>query len=197
MYNYLKCKYELDLSEDAKNSTDREWESLTYVCDSILGKVGEFLIRKNGELCHSVTEYESVDKSEVGKPNVIWNGSDYAKIKNTEWVRVDFNGTLNIETQIIDKKTDASVKVEFEFVNGYVVNHTPNILLIDNSDRLKHDKKIKEIAIKRATKLNSKWYRVYDICIRTPLIKLVRSIGYIGSYLQDFSWKLERQLNKR
>ena len=44
---------------------------------------------------------------------------------------------------------------EFKFVNGYVVNHTPNILLIDNSDRLKHDKKIKEI--------ESLYFSLYDL----------------------------------
>ena len=47
-----------------------------------------------------------------------------------------------------------------------------------------------------AKRLNSKWYRCYDFCIRRPLKKLLRGIGYVGSFLQDISWKLERQLNK-
>ena len=196
MYNYIKCKYKLNLTEEEKNSIERDWEKITFLCDPILGKVGEFLIRGNGELCHNVTEFEKVDNSEVGEPGVIWNGTEYARIKSTEWQRIDLNDKITIETQIISKKTDADVKVEFEFEHGYVVSHKPSITLIDNQERLDHDKKVKEFAIKRAKRFNSPWYKAYNTLFRTPMLYLVRSIGYLGSYLQDLSWKLERQLNK-
>lgn len=196
MYNYIKCKYKLNLTEEEKKSIERDWEKITFLCDPILGKVGEFFIRGNGELCHNVTEFEKVDDSEVGEPGVIWNGTEYARIKSTEWQRIDLNDKITIETQIISKKTDADVKIEFEFEHGYVVSHTPSITLIDNQERLDHDKKVKEFAIKRAKRFNSPWYKAYDTLFRTPMLYLVRSIGYLGSYLQDLSWKLERQLNK-
>ena len=67
MYNYIKCKYKLNLTEEEKNSIERDWEKITFLCDPILGKVGEFLIRGNGELCHNVTEFEKVDDSEIGE----------------------------------------------------------------------------------------------------------------------------------
>ena len=197
MYNYIKCKYPLEVTDEEKTAIDRDWDAITFLCDPILGKVGEFLIRGNGELCHNLTEYDKVSADQAGQPGVVWDGAGYARVKSTEWKRIDLSDTLTIETQIISKKTDADVKIEFKFENGYVVSHKPNITLIDNEQRLSHDKKVKELAIKRATRLNTKWYRTYDVCLRTPLLKLVRSIGYIGSYLQDFSWKLERQLNKR
>jgi hypothetical protein len=197
MYNYIKCKYQLEVTTEEKTAIDQDWNTITFLCDPILGKVGEFLIRGNGELCHNLTEYEKVNEDQAGQPGVVWDGTGYARVKSTEWKRIDLSDTLTIQTQIISKKTDADVKIEFKFENGYVVSHKSNITLIDNEQRLSHDKKIKEFAIKRATQLNSKWYRAYDVCLRTPLLKLVRSIGYIGSYLQDFSWKLERQLSKR
>ena len=197
MYNYLKCKYDLDFTESEKESIGRDLETLTYLCDPVLGNVGEFLIRGNGELCHSVTDYEKVDDSEVGAPNVIWNGSCYARIKNTEWVRVPLTDKLKIETQLISKKTDASIKVDLEFVDGYVVNHSTNLILIDNTERLAHDKKIKEIAIKRAEKFNRPSYRLYNKLFREPFIKTLRSIRYVMSIISDTIWTLEKKVNKQ
>ena len=181
MYNYIKCKYNLDLSEEEKSSIDREFETITFLCDPILGKVGEFLIRGNGELCHNVTEFEKVKSDEIGEPGVVWNGSDYARIKSTEWERLDYTGEFTIE---------------FSFEKGYVVSHKPTIVLIDNQQRLEHDQKIKQLAIDRVNRLNSKSYKVYDMIIRKPLIKVLHGIGYLGSLIQDVAWKLERKLNK-
>lgn len=196
MYNYIKCKYNLDLSEEEKSSIDREFETITFLCDPILGKVGEFLIRGNGELCHNVTEFEKVKSDEIGEPGVVWNGSDYARIKSTEWERLDYTGEFTIESQIISKITDADIKIEFSFEKGYVVSHKPTIVLIDNQQRLEHDQKIKQLAIDRVNRLNSKSYKVYDMIIRKPLIKVLHGIGYLGSLIQDVAWKLERKLNK-
>jgi hypothetical protein len=196
MYNYIKCKYKLNLSEDEKKSIKQEWDTLTFLCDPILNKSGEFLIRGNGELCHSVTEFETVDKTDIGEPGVIWNGIEYARVKSTEWVRIDFTGTFIVESQIISKETDADIKIEFEFKNGYVVTHTPNIVLIDNTQRLEHDKKIKQLAITRARKFNSPLYKTYEGVVKKPLIKILHGLGYTGSYIQDIAWKLERKLNK-
>ena len=196
MYNYLKCKYVLDISDEEKSAIDRDWEKITFLCDPILGNIGEFLIRGNGELCHSQVDYEKVPDESIGEPGVIWNGTGYARIKSSDWVRVDLTGELKITTQIISKKTDASVEINFKFENGYVVSHKPNIVLIDNAERLAHDKKVKQFAIDRAKRLNSKWYRCYDMLVRLPIKKLLRCVGYVGSFLQDISWRLERQLNK-
>ena len=196
MYNYIKCKYSLKLSENEISSIDRDWTTITFLCDPILDKVGEFLIRGNGELCHNVTEFEKVDQEDIGEPGVIWNGTQYARIKSTEWMRVDFTGKFTIESQIISKTTDANIKIDFEFKNGYVVDDTPNIVLIDNKERLEHDKKIKQLAIKRAQKFNSNSYKAYECIVKKPLIKILHGIGYTGSYIQDIAWKLERKLNK-
>ena len=40
---------------------------------------------------------------------------------------------IEIKTQIIDPNTDADVKINFKFKNGYVLEATPNVLLIDNA----------------------------------------------------------------
>ena len=196
MYNYIKCKYSLNLSEKENTSIGQDWTTITFLCDPILDKVGEFLIRGNGELCHNVTEFEKVKQADIGEPGVIWNGTEYARIKSTEWERVDFTGKFVIESQLISKVTDADIKIEFEFTKGYVVTHTPNIVLIDNSERLEHDQKIKQLAISRVKKFNSKPYKTYDCVVRKPLIKILHGIGYVGSYIQDIAWKLERKLNK-
>ena len=197
MYNYIKCKYNIKLSEEDSEKLDREVDSITFLCDAINGKVGEFLIRGNGELCHNVTEYEKVDKSEIGEPGVIWNGTDYARIKNTEWVRIDYSDKLVIESQIISKKIDASIKVNFEFKSGYVVSCKHELLFIDNTKRLEHDKKIKNLAIKRAKRYNSKSYKIYSILFRNPLIYIFRTLGYIGSYIQDVSCTIEKLIIKK
>ena len=196
MYNYIKCKYDLDISDDNKKSLAGELNNITFLCEPILTKVGEFLITKKGELCHNVTEFEKVNDSEIGEPGVIWNGKEYARIKNTDWNHVNYSGKLVIESQIISKSFDAEIKVEFEFVNGYVKSHVPNLVLIDNTTRLEHDKKIKQLAINRAKKYNSKSYKVYDFILRKPLVKILNGVGYTGSYIQDIAWKLEKKLNK-
>lgn len=197
MYNYIKCKYNLNLEQIYKEGlVDYDLTKLTFLCDSINKKVGEFLIRSNGELCHNITEYEKVNSNEIGSVGVIWNGTEYARVKNTEWVHLNFTGKIIIKTQLISKKTDADIKVEFEFKNGYVIKHTPNVLLIDNKDRLLHDKKIKELAIKNISKYNSKRYKIYEYFLKKPLIKLLHGVGYITSYIQDFVWFVEKKLNK-
>jgi hypothetical protein len=196
MYNYIKCKYKINISESDKVSLGSDMTKLTFLCEPIKAKVGEFLIRSNGELCHNITEYELVEVDQMGTPGVIWNGTGYARIKSTNWVRIDYDGSVQIETQIISKKTDANLKVEFEFVKGYVVSHKPVLLLIDNTERLAHDTKIKKFAINHAKKLNSTAYKLQSKLIRQPLIGILHGLGYVGSYLQDVSWKLERKLNK-
>ena len=196
MYNYIKCKCELDIPKSDKIKIDADLNEVTFLCDSIQGKFGEFLIRSNGELCHNVTEYEIVSDKELGSPGVIWNGAEYARIKSTDWARVNYSGQLKIETQIISKTMDASIKINFEFTNGYVIEHTPEVVLIDNTERLAHDEKIKKLAINHAKKLNSRTYKILELLIKKPLIAILHGIGYIGSYIQDITWKLERKLNK-
>ena len=65
-------------------------------------------------------------------------------IINKEWRRLDFTGELQIKTQIIAPQTDADVKINFNFKNGYVLEATPDVLLIDN-ERLKHTDFIKGV----------------------------------------------------
>ena len=60
MNNYIKCKYKVDFSEEVLEKIDAEWEKLTYLCEPINKKHGDFLIRSNGELCHNIVEYEEV-----------------------------------------------------------------------------------------------------------------------------------------
>ena len=196
MYNYIKCKCDLNISDSDKTAIDVDLNTITFLCDPIQGKLGEFLIRSNGELCHNVTEYETVSDDEMGSPGVIWNGTNYARVKSTDWVRVDYTGELLIETQVISKKQDASIKVKFEFANGYVTQQTPDVLLIDNSERLAHDEKIKKLAISHAEKLNSPSYKIFELFIKKPIIVILHAVGHIGSYIQDVAWKLERKLNK-
>jgi hypothetical protein len=197
MYNYLKCKYDIKLSATDTEKLDRDVESITFLTKPINGKVGEFLIRSNGELCHNVTEYEPVSSEEIGTPGVIWNGVEYARVKNTDWLRVDYSDDLEIESQIISKKIDASIKVNFKFERGYVVSCEYTILFIDNTERLAHDDKIKKLAIKRAIKYNSFLYKFYCFLIRNPLIYIFRTFGYIGIYIQDVASKLEKLIKQK
>ena len=39
-------------------------------------------------------------------------------------------------------------------------------------------------------------YKMYNLILRKPLIKLLHGVGYTGSYIQDIAWKLEKKLNK-
>lgn len=196
MYNYLKCKFPLNLSDAEKNAINRDWEKIVFLTEPIDKKVGEFLIRKNGELCHNFTEYEKVDEDKIGEPGVIWNGTTYARIKNTRWDRVEFTGKISVKTEVISKQVDAGITIEFEFNNGYVVNHKPEIVLIDNSERLAHDQKIKQLAIKRANMYNSLYYRIYTNIIKSPMIKILRCIRTSLDLIQDLMWKLEQKINK-
>ena len=155
------------------------------------------MIRSNGELCHNIVEYEEVNKDMVGEPGVIWNGTCYARIVNKEWRRIDYTGDLEIKTQIIAPKTDADVKVNFKFKNGYVVESEPTVILIDNTSRLEHSEKIKKIAIQRAKKMNSLQYKIYKFMLINPLINICIYLRFPLIFLQELLIKLEQKIKKK
>ena len=196
MNNYLRCKYLLNLTEAKNEEIGVQLETVNFLCPSVNGKFGDFRIGENGELCHNLIEYQTVDQSEAGKRGVLWNGTGYAIVKSKEWVRLDYTGELEIETQIMAKKTDSDVKVNFEFSHGYVVAHTCDVVLIDNSERLKHTENIKKQAIKRAEKMNSRRYKIYKSCLINPLIAICIYLRYPLIFCQDLLIKLEQKLNK-
>jgi len=196
MNNYIKCKYQVEFSEEVREKVNAEFDKLTYLCDPILNNYGDFLIRSNGELCHNIVEYEKVDKEELGNPGVIWNGTEYARIINKEWRRLDFTGELQIKTQIIAPKTDADVKINFNFKNGYVLEATPDVLLIDNTERLKHTDYIKKVAIKRAKRMNTWYYKLFKNLMINPLINICIYLRYPLIVCQDGLVKLEKKLKK-
>jgi len=195
--NYIKCKYSLNLSDSDHDAIGVDMETVNFLCKPINNKFGDFRIGGNGELCHNFIEYQSVDSTDAGKPGVMWDGTGYARVKSKKWDRVDFTGKLEIETQIMAKKTDASIKANFEFANGYVVDHTCDTVLIDNSERLKHTENIKEQAIKRAVRMNSRTYKVYKSCLINPLISICIYLRYPLIFCQELLMKLEQKLNKQ
>ena len=196
MNNYIKCKYQVEFSEEVREKVNAEFDKLTYLCDPILNNYGDFLIRSNGELCHNIVEYEKVDKEELGNPGVIWNGTEYARIINKEWRRLDFTGELQIKTQIIAPQTDADVKINFNFKNGYVLEATPDVLLIDNTERLKHTDFIKKVAIKRAKRMNTWYYKLFKNLMINPLINICIYLRYPLIVCQDGLVELEKKLKK-
>lgn len=196
MNNYIKCKYSLNCTDSDIEQIGVDLTTVNFLCKPIDGKFGDFLIRGNGELCHSVIEYEKVSQDDIGTPGVIWNGMDYARVKSSEWVRMNYSGDLEIETQIMSKKTDASIKVKFEFSSGYVVEHTPTVVFIDNSQRLKHTDNIKKQAIKRAKRMNTLRYKIYKSCLINPIITICIYLRYPLIFCQELLIKLEQKLNK-
>ena len=197
MYNYIKCRKDLDIPDDVTEKLGVIWSDVIFLADALEGKVGEFLIRSNGQLCHKVAEYEKVDASETGMPGVVWDGTGYSKIVTTDWVKFEFTGSLETKTTILGKTADADVEIKFEVESGYVSKHeVVKLDVVDNAERKEHDKKIKEHAIERAKKMNTRSYRLYDASIRKPIKYVARGVGYLGSFIQDISWKIEQKLNK-
>ena len=196
MNNYIKCKYDVKFSDEVLEKIDSDFNEITYLCDPILNNYGDFLIRSNGELCHNIVEYEKVDSDQLGTAGVIWNGTDYARIKNKEWKRLDFTGELEIKTQIIAPKTDADVKIKFKFKNGYVLNAYSDVLLIDNSERLKQTEKIKSIAIKRAKRVNSWHFKLFKKLAINPLINICIYLRYPLIFCQEGLIHIENKLKK-
>jgi hypothetical protein len=197
MNNYIKCKYPLGISDSDQTSINVDLETVNFLCKPIEEKLGDFLIRRNGELCHNVIEYEKVGSELAGESGVLWNGTGYAKVKSKKWDRVNLCGDLEMETQIMSKKTDAVIKVNFNFLNGYVSSCDTNVILIDNSDRLKHTEKIKNQAIKRAKKMNTTSYKIYKSVLINPLINLCIYLRYPLIFCQEMLIKLEQKLNKK
>lgn len=196
MHNYIKCKRKLDIPESVTKKLDIEWDGVTFLVEMIGGKAGEFLIRDTGQLCHNRSERENIDASQAGQPGVIWGGSGYCKVTSYGWEPFSYTGDAIAKVSILADDADADIKVKFEFENGYVTNHEVNTKMIDNTLRKQHDKKIKEFAIKRVKKMNTRPYRFYDSCIRKPIICVCRGFGYTASFVQDVAWKIERKLNK-
>ena len=82
MNNYIKCKYPLGISDIDQEAINVDLETVNFLCKPIEEKLGDFLIRGNGELYHNVIEYEKVGSELAGEPGVLWNGTGYAKIKS-------------------------------------------------------------------------------------------------------------------
>ena len=40
-------------------------------------------------------EYEKVNDEDIDKPGVIWNGTEYARVKNTDWSKIDYINFTN------------------------------------------------------------------------------------------------------
>ena len=187
----------MDVPGELTEKLEVDWQEVTFLTEPISGKMGEFLIRSNGVLYHRGMEKEKVGQSHAGEPGVVWGGTGYCRLVSTDWALFDFTGNIEMKTSILGKEFDADVEIKFELKGGAVVQHEfVNINLIDNSSRKSHDKKIKQLAITRAQKMNTKSYRAYDSLIRKPIIFVARGIGYMASYIQDLTWKIERKLNK-
>ena len=197
-YNYIKCRLDLDISDEDTDRLGVVWDEVTFLTDPIDGKLGEFLIRPSGQLCHKTTEVEKVDDSQAGQPGVIWGGTGYCRIEFMDWRGLTISDNIVIRTDVLGKNADASVEIQFKVESGYVTSHEIiKFDLIDNAPRKEHDKRIKELAIKHAKKLNTRRYRLYDCVVRKPLRSIFRGFGYVGSFIQDVTWKLERKLNKK
>jgi len=196
MHNYIKCKKELDISGDATEKLGIEWSDATFLIDPVDGQTGEFLIKEDSRLCYRKTVTEKVDASEVGQPGVIWGGTGYTRIVSSEWEPMTYSGNLNIKATILGDKSDADVEIDLGVENGYAIKHDVKLDLVDNAPRKEHDKRIKKCAIKRAQKMNTRTYRVYDTLVRKPVRCVSRVVGYIGSVIQELAWKIERKLNK-
>ena len=197
-YNYLKCRLDLDISEEATEKLGVDWPDVTFLTETVDGKVGEFLIRANGQFCHKSVEMEKVSASDAGESGVIWGGTGYCRIAFMDWKRLSISEKIDVNTTILGKEADADIEIKFEVNNGYVVRHeVTKFELIDNASRKKHDTLIKELAIKRAKKMNTRGYRLYDWVVRKPLTYICRAVRYTGSFIQDFTWKLERKLYKK
>ena len=76
------------------------------------------------------------------------------------------------------------------------MSYVYDILLIDNTSRLSHDANIKKIAIKRAKRMNSNWYKFYRSVFINPSIYLCIYLRYPLVFLQEILIKLEQKLNK-
>jgi hypothetical protein len=197
-YNYLKCRLDLDVSVEDTEKLGVVWDEVTFLTEPIAGKFGEFLIRPSGQLCHKGTEVEKVDESQAGQPGVIWGGTGYCRIEFMDWQGLSISENIDIRTDVLGKDADASIEIQLKVESGYVVSHTISKFdLIDNAPRKEHDRRIKSLAIERAKKMNTKRYRWYDSVVRKPLRCVFRGFGYIGSFIQDVTWKLERKLNKK
>lgn len=197
-YNYLKCRLDLDISDEATEKLGVNWSDVTFLTEKVDGKMGEFLIRANGQFCHKSVEVEKVDATRSGESGVIWGGTGYCRIAFMEWRGLSISEKVEVNTTILGKEADADIEIKFEVNNGYVIRHeVAKFELIDNAPRKEHDKRIKELAIKRAKRMNTRGYRLYDFVVRKPLRCIFRAFGYLGSYFSEWSWKLERKLYKK
>lgn len=188
---------DLDIDAETTEKLDVVWDDVVFLTDSLSGKVGDFLIRSNKSLCHRVIEYEKVDGKSGDMTDAIWDGSGYSKIVSTDWKRIEYTGNFIARTTFLGKRYDADIEINFEIESGFVTSHEITKLdVIDNTERKQHDQRIKELAIKKAQKMNTIYYRSYTTFIIKPMKGILRLFGTIGSYIQDIAWKFEKKLNK-
>jgi hypothetical protein len=119
MFDYIKCKKELPLTEELKNLPVK-WDELQFQTKDLDNCLLEYIISENGELLEEVVEREYIHYTEEEKKqnNNKWNFYKDIIEKNRYTKKVEYHGKV-VFYEIIDFSETEDIWLDFEAYFNY------------------------------------------------------------------------------
>ena len=119
MFDYIKCKKELPLTEELKNLPVK-WDELQFQTKDLDNCLLEYIISENGELLEEVVEREYIHYTEEEKKQNRNKWSFYKDVieKNRYTKKVEYHGKI-VFYEIIDFSETEDIWLDFEAYFNY------------------------------------------------------------------------------
>ena len=119
MFDYIKCKKELPLTEELKNLPIK-WDELQFQTKDLDNCLLEYIISENGELLEEVVEREYIHYTEEEKKQNRNKWSFYKDVieKNRYTKKVEYHGKI-VFYEIIDFSETEDIWLDFEAYFNY------------------------------------------------------------------------------
>lgn len=138
MFDNIKCKYTLPLSEELK-SLNVDWKETTFQTKDLDNCLLEYIITESGELVEEVVEYDYVYFTEEEKKEKnyrSWSPVKEQIEKNRHTKRIDFHGKITFY-ELFDISDEEDIWVDFE---AYFIYGKLDKILLSKTEKQKSRK---------------------------------------------------------
>lgn len=176
MFDYIKCKKELPLTEELKNLPIK-WDELQFQTKDLDNCLLEYIISENGELLEEVVEREYIPYTEEEKKqnNNKWNFYKDIIEKNKYTKKVEYHGKI-VFYEIIDFSETEDIWLDFEAYFNY--GNLDKIELIKSEKHESRKIRMNEFWEKEKKKINSLPYKLRKYSGWFWLLNKIGKISY-------------------
>ena len=176
MFDYIKCKKELPLTEELKNLPVK-WDELQFQTKDLDNCLLEYIISENGELLEEVVEREYIHYTEEEKKQNNNKWSFYKDVieKNKYTKKVEYHGKI-VFYEIIDFSETEDIWLDFEAYFNY--GNLDKIELIKSEKHESRKIRMNEFWEKEKKKINSLPYKLRKYSGWFWLLNKIGKISY-------------------